>query len=31
MSEDKREKIMGYFREIRLGAFRRVYDEVLTR
>lgn len=31
MTEGKREKIMEYLREIRLGAFRRVYDEVLHR
>jgi len=30
MSEDKRERIMGYLKEIKLAAFRRVYDEVLT-
>ena len=30
MNGDKREKIMEYLKEIRLGAFRRVYDEVLT-
>ena len=31
MNEDRREKIMGYLKETRLGAFRRVYDEVLTK
>jgi DNA replication protein DnaC len=31
MEESKREKIMEYMKEIRLGAFRRVYDEVLNR
>ena len=31
MSESKREKILEYLREIRLGAFRRMYDEVLDR
>jgi len=31
MSKDKRERIMEYLKEVRLGAFRRVYDEVLTR
>ncbi len=30
MSEDKREKIMAHLKEIRLTAFRQVYDEVLT-
>jgi DNA replication protein DnaC len=30
MNGDKRERIMDYLKEIRLGAFRRVYDEVLT-
>ena len=30
MSESKREKILGYLKELRLGAFRRVYDEVLN-
>jgi DNA replication protein DnaC len=28
---DKREKIMEYLREIKLGGFKRVYDEVLNR
>jgi len=28
---DKREKIMEYLREMKLGGFRRVYDEVLNR
>ncbi len=31
MNEDRREKIMEYLKETRLGAFRRVYDEVLTK
>ena len=31
MNEDRREKIMEYLRETRLGTFRRVYDEVLTK
>ena len=31
MEQTKREKIMEYFKELRLGGFRRVYDEVLTR
>ena len=31
MGEDKREKIMEYLRETKLGAFRQVYDEVLTK
>lgn len=31
MTEGKREKILGYLKELRLGAFRRVYDEVLNR
>jgi len=31
MSETRREKIMGYMKELRLGAFRRVYDESLDR
>ena len=31
MSITKREKIMGYLKELRLGAFRRVYDEVIDR
>ncbi len=31
MTETKREKIMQYLKETRLGAFRRVYDEVLTK
>ena len=30
MSKDKRERIMECLKEIRLAAFRRVYDEVLT-
>ncbi len=31
MHEERREKIMEYLKEIKLGAFRRVYDEVLTK
>ena len=31
MSESRREKIIGYMKSLRLGAFRRVYDEVLDR
>jgi DNA replication protein DnaC len=31
MTDTKREKIMGYLKVLRLGAFRRVYDEVLDR
>lgn len=31
MSKEKRERIMELLKEVRLGAFRRVYDEVLTR
>lgn len=31
MSKEKREIIMEHLKEVRLGAFRRVYDEVLTR
>jgi len=31
MNENRREKIMEYLRELRLAAFRRVYDEVLDR
>ncbi len=31
MMESKRDKIMEYLKETKLGAFRRVYDEVLNR
>lgn len=31
MSKAKRERIMGYLKETRLAAFRRVYDEALTK
>lgn len=31
MTENKREKILAYLKEVRLGAFRRVYDEELNR
>ena len=31
MSKEKRERIMEHLKEVRLGAVRRVYDEVLTR
>lgn len=31
MDQTKRERIIGYFKELRLAGFRRVYDEVLVR
>lgn len=31
MRKEKRERIMEHLKEVRLGSFRRVYDEVLTR
>jgi len=31
MSESKRDRIIGYFKQLHLGAMRRVYDEVLER